>query len=108
MWEKQTSLPLPLGGIAIKRSLPENIKKDIGLLLKNSLEFANRFPDASLEFIRKNAQETSEEVTKQHIQLYVNKYSIDLGEDGKKAIMYLLNKGFEKNITPKSTEPVFI
>jgi 1,4-dihydroxy-6-naphthoate synthase len=108
MWEKQTSLPIPLGGIAIKRALPEKIKNDIGLLLKNSLDFANRFPDASLGFIRKNAQETSEEITKQHIQLYVNKFSLDLGEEGKKAILFLLNQGFEKNIIPKFTEPVFI
>lgn len=107
IWEKQTLLPLPLGGIAIKRSLSEKVKNDIGMLIKNSLGFANRFPDASLEFIRKNAQETSKEIIKQHIQLYVNNYSIDLGEDGKKAILFLLDKGFEKNIIPKLTEPVF-
>jgi len=108
MWEKQTSLPLPLGGIALKRSLSEKVKNDIGLLIKNSLEFANRFPDASKEFIRKNAQETSEEITRKHIQLYVNKFSIDLGEEGKKAIIYLLTQGFEKKNIPKFSEPVFI
>ena len=108
MWEKQTSFPLPLGGIAIKRSLSEKVKNDIGQLIKNSLEFANRFPDASSDFIRKNAQETSDEITKQHIQLYVNEYSLNLEEKGRKAVSYLLNKGFEKNIIPKVTEPVFI
>jgi 1,4-dihydroxy-6-naphthoate synthase len=107
-WEKQTSLPLPLGGIAIKRSFSEIVKNDIGILIKNSLEFANRFPEASAEFIKKNAQEISEEITKQHIQLYVNKFSFGLGEEGKKAIMFLLNKGFEKKMIPKSNEPVFI
>jgi len=108
MWENKTSLPLPLGGIAIKRSLSDKVKNDIGILLKNSLEYANRFPDASLEFIRKNAQETSADITKQHIKLYVNKYSLDLGEEGKKAILHLLNQGFEKNIIPKYTEPIYI
>lgn len=108
LWEKENNLPLPLGGIAIKRSLPEKIKSDAGNLLKDSLAYANRFPEASKEFIRKNAQETSETITKQHIGLYVNKFSTDLGLEGKDAIMQILKKGVEKRLLPEITEPVFI
>ena len=108
MWEKETNLPLPLGGIAIKRSLPETVKNEIGKLVKTSLDFANQFPEASQSFIRKNAQETSELVTKQHIGLYVNKYSNDLGSEGKNAIIQMLNKGHEKGFLPKPIEPIFV
>jgi 1,4-dihydroxy-6-naphthoate synthase len=100
-------MPLPLGGIAIKRSLPDKIKKDIALLIKESIEFANKFPDASQQFIRNNAQETSEEITKKHIGLYVNEFSTNLGEKGKAAINSFLKLGFEKNICPKIIEPIF-
>jgi 1,4-dihydroxy-6-naphthoate synthase len=108
MWEKETGLPLPLGGIAIKRSLTEKIKTDVSNLLKESLAYANKFPDASQEFIRNNSQETSETVTKQHIGLYVNKFSTDLGSVGRNAIQQLLKKGIAKRLLPEITEPIYI
>lgn len=108
MWEKETNMPLPLGCIAIKRSLPDKIKNEIAKLIKESVEFANKFPDASQQFIRNNAQETSEEVTKQHIELYVNEFSTNLGKKGEAAINHFLKLGFEKNICPNIIEPIFI
>lgn len=108
MWEKETKLPLPLGGIAIKRSLSGQVKTEMGKMVKASLDFANQFPEASQNFIRKNAQETSENITKQHIRLYVNKFSTDLGIKGKDAILQILKKGTEKGFLPEAIEPVFI
>ncbi len=108
MWESETHLPLPLGGIAIKRSLPQQIKNDIAQLIKKSVEFANRFPEASKQFIKQNAQETADEITKQHINLYVNEYSVELGEKGKLAINQFFKLGNSKNACPKVVEPIFI
>jgi len=108
MWEKENNLPLPLGAIAIKRNLSQNIKTDISQIIRDSIEFANKNPEASKQYIKQSAQETSEEVTKQHINLYVNKYSVDLGNDGKSAINQFYKLGNSKNVCPKVVEPIFI
>jgi len=90
LWEKQTGQPIPLGGIVIKRSIDTGIKKKINQLLRKSVEFAFANPQSGYEYVKMNAQEMSEEVRKKHIELYVNKYSVDLGEKGKQAISFFL------------------
>jgi 1,4-dihydroxy-6-naphthoate synthase len=89
-WEEKTSLPIPLGGIVGKRSLEQNILKDVDALIKKSIEysFAN-YPFIS-DYIKKHSQEMEEEVMKKHIDLYVNNFSIDLGTDGQNAIKQLM------------------
>lgn len=86
LWEKKTGQPIPLGGIAIRRDLNENLKRRINALVKESVLYAFDNPDAGKEFIRMHAQEMSEEVRMQHINLYVNEFSIDLSEKGCQAI----------------------
>lgn len=108
MWEKENNLPLPLGVIAIKRVLPQQVKNDVANIIKSSINFANKFPEASKLYIKQNAQETSEDVTKQHINLYVNDYSVGLGEKGKLAINKFYELGTSKNVCPKVFEPIFI
>jgi 1,4-dihydroxy-6-naphthoate synthase len=100
LWEKKTGQPIPLGGIAIRRSLDENIKKKINRLMKSSVEYAFAHPADSEEYVKIHAQEMSEDVRKKHIQLYVNEYSVELGETGKKTIACLIkaNNSFSKNI----------
>lgn len=89
LWEEQTHLPIPLGGIMAKLSLGEKNIRTIDVLIKESILYAFTHPENVMDFVKQNAQEMNEEVMKQHIQLYVNDYSIDLKEDGKKAIEYL-------------------
>ena len=72
----------------------------------NEFAFAN--PKSGLEYIRSHAQEMSEEVMYKHIELYVNKYSIDLGEEGKKEIKLLFDTALEKNIIPGIKESIFL
>jgi 1,4-dihydroxy-6-naphthoate synthase len=86
LWEKKTGLPIPLGGIAIRRSIPYDIKQKVNAILKSSVEFAFANPDSSAAYVKEHAQEMDEVVRKKHIELYVNEYSIDLGESGKNAI----------------------
>ena len=89
-WETQTKLPIPLGGIAVKRSLPQSAKLKINQLVRASVEFAMKNPNVSNDFVHNNAQSMEVEVMQKHIELYVNKYSVDLGEFGKKAVARLL------------------
>ena len=107
-WEKQTGCAIPLGGIVANRNLPLDVQHKINRVLKKSVEFAFANPKSGLEFIRSHAQEMSEEVMYKHIELYVNKYSVDLGEEGRKAIQILFDTAREKNIIPEIKEEIFL
>lgn len=90
-WEQQLQVPIPLGGIIAKRSLGNELAKKVDSLIKQSVEsaFAN-YPELT-DYTRQHSQEMSESVMRQHIDLYVNNYSINLGEEGKKAVTTMLN-----------------
>jgi len=107
-WEKQTGCAIPLGGIVANRNLPLDVQHKINRVLKKSVEFAFANPKSGLEFIRSHAQEMSEDVMYKHIELYVNKYSVDLGEEGRKAINLLFDTAKEKNIIPEIKEEIFL
>ena len=107
-WEKLTGCAIPLGGIVANRKLPLDVQHKINRVLKKSVEFAFANPKSGLEFIRSHAQEMSEEVMYKHIELYVNKYSLDLGEEGRKAIKLLFDTAREKGIIPEIKEEIFL
>ena len=107
-WEKETGCAIPLGGIVANRNLPLEVQHKINRVLRKSVEFAFANPKSGLEFIRSHAQEMSEEVMYKHIELYVNKYSVDLGVEGKKAIKLLFDTALQKNIIPQITENIFL
>ncbi|HWS00290.1 MAG TPA: 1,4-dihydroxy-6-naphthoate synthase [Prolixibacteraceae bacterium] len=99
-WEQQNGLPIPLGGIIVRRSLPQEIRLTINRVLRRSVEYAFQNPDDSLPFVRKNAQSMDETVMRKHIQLYVNDFSLDLGPKGMEAITTLYGKSIEKGLFP--------
>lgn len=107
-WEKLSGCAIPLGGIVANRNLPLEVQHKINRVLKKSVEFAFANPKSGLEFIRSHAQEMSEDVMYKHIELYVNKYSLDLGEEGRKAIKLLFDTAREKNIIPEIKEDIFL
>lgn len=107
-WEQQTGCAIPLGGIVANRNLPADVQHKINRVLRKSVEFAFANPKSGLEFIRQHAQEMSEEVMYKHIELYVNKYSIDLGEEGRKAINLLFDTALEKGIIPAIKKDLFL
>jgi len=107
-WEQQTGCPIPLGGIVVNRRLPLDLQRKINRVLRRSVDFAFENPRSGLDFIRSHAQEMSEEVMYKHIELYVNKYSVDLGAEGKKAIKLLFDTALEKNIIPEIKEEIFL
>jgi len=89
-WEQTTGLPIPLGGIVAKRSL--GVRADqLGNLIRASVEYAFKHHHKQLsDYVKQYAQEMSEDVMRQHVDLYVNEYSIELGERGEQAITQLL------------------
>ena len=107
-WEKETGLAIPLGGIVANRSLPDDVQHKINRVLRRSVEFAFSNPKSGLEYIRSHAQEMSEEVMYKHIDLYVNKYSVELGDEGKKAIKLLFDTAAKKNVIQEIKEDLFL
>lgn len=90
-WQKNTKLPIPLGGIIAHRRINRDMALLVDDLIKKSVEYAfTHYPHLS-PYVQIHAQEMSTHVMKQHIDLYVNDYSLWLGEDGKKAVMKLLD-----------------
>ncbi len=90
-WEKETNNPIPLGGIVASRNISTEIQQKVDRLIKTSIEYAySNYPKLN-DFIRMHSQEMSEDVMRKHIELYVNNYSINLGEEGKNAIQKLLD-----------------
>lgn len=107
-WEDLTSSPIPLGGIMIKREFPEELKQKVNRVIRRSVEFAFANPKSGLEFIRSHSQEMSEEVMYKHIDLYVNKYSIDLGDEGRKAVSTMFAGAVKLDIIPEPKENLFL
>ena len=91
-WEEETGLPIPLGGIVVKRELPLATFHKINRVLRKSVEYAFENPNSSADYVKFHAQEMGKEVVDAHIALYVNNYSISLREQGRKAVELLFEK----------------
>lgn len=107
-WEEKYSAPIPLGGIAIRRNLDEEVKKEINRFIRESVEFAFAHPEKSMPYVRAHSQSMDEKVMKQHIDLYVNKYSVDLGEVGKNAIEKMYAVAESNQLIQKIVRPLFV
>ncbi len=107
-WEKETGLPIPLGGIVAKRTLATDVKKKVERLIGESLNHSYAHENELSLFVRNNSQEMSEDVMRMHIDLYVNKFSKDLGEEGKEAIKTFLRIYSDINNVPIDLENVFL
>ncbi len=91
-WESATGHPIPLGGIVVKRTLPRTLQQKIDRVLEKSVLFAMGQPEQTMDFVSLHAQEMNREVMRNHIRLYVNKYTIELGTKGKAAVQQLFEK----------------
>jgi len=107
-WESETGAPIPLGGIVIKRSLPDEIKDRVNRVLRRSVEYAFAHRGASLDYVRAHAQEMDEDVMYRHIDLYVNEYSVDLGAEGRRAVELLFDKAAATGIIPPAAKSLFL
>lgn len=89
-WENDTGLPLPLGGIVAKRDLGFDAARFTESMIRASLDYARRHTEEAWPYIRSHAQEMKPDVIRQHIDMFVNEFSVDVGSDGKRAIRRLL------------------
>jgi 1,4-dihydroxy-6-naphthoate synthase len=89
-WERETHSPVPLGGIVARRTLDPAVRRDVDRLIRLSLEQANGRRATLSGYVRSHAQELDDAVMRQHIDLYVNHFSLGLGEAGRRAVETLL------------------
>lgn len=101
-WEEKTKLPLPLGGIVAKRSLDREIVDKFTVLVRKSIKYASSYPERVRGYIKRYASYLEDSVITEHIRLYVNDYTIDLGNEGEKAIRMLFLLAKEKGIFKKN------
>ena len=106
-WEEETGHPIPLGGIAAKRSLGRGTLLALEQGIARSVDYAFAHPAAARPYIRAHSQEMSDEVCDAHIGLYVNGFSRALGAEGEAAVRLLLERAAAAGIVPASSEPLF-
>jgi 1,4-dihydroxy-6-naphthoate synthase len=108
IWENLTGLPIPLGSIVIKRSIPVDIALKVNRILRRSIEFAIRDSRASYNFVASNAKELDSAVINNHIKLFVNDFSLNLGYEGRRALTELYRIAYEKQIIPEVPDTIFL
>ena len=105
--EDKTGLPIPLGCIAVHRSLPRETARRIQGLIRESIDHGFAHPDLGRDYIRAHAQEMAEDVIRQHIDLYVNEYSRDIGEEGTRAVTAFFDHSVRAGLMPPVDHPLF-
>ncbi|MGE6218597.1 menaquinone biosynthesis family protein [Nubsella zeaxanthinifaciens] len=107
-WEQFSGCAIPLGGIVVNRNLPIEVQEKVNRLVRKSVEFAFEHPKSAISFIRQHAQAMEEDVMYKHIELYVNKYSVDLGLEGRKAIDTLFQIAAKNNLIPQLSKSLYV
>ena len=106
-WEDETGQPIPLGGIAIRRTLGPAMAAKVESLIQKSVRYAFDHPDVSRAYVDAHAQEMAPDVVERHIALYVNADSESISREGRAAIQTLFEKARQAGLMPKSDVPVF-
>jgi 1,4-dihydroxy-6-naphthoate synthase len=107
-WETHTGCPIPLGGIVARRDLPLNILLRVNRALARSVAHARARPEQTYAYVRRHAQEMDPAVMYQHIDLYVNDYTFQLGPQGRRAVERLFDMAAEKGLVSPMNRPVFL
>jgi len=107
-WEQKTGSAIPLGGIVMSRKYDKETINKVNRIMASSVVFAMKNPLSSAAFVKQHAQEMEESVVVKHIQLYVNKYSLNLGVEGRKAVSTLLDSAVAQGLILPFTYPIFI
>jgi 1,4-dihydroxy-6-naphthoate synthase len=110
-WHQQTNgLPLPLGGNAIRRDIEPELKKRVSYLLRESIRYALDHREEALDYAMEFARdlETRKELADRFVGMYVNKRTLDYGDDGRLAVQKFLDLGFERGILPHKVDVKFV
>ena len=106
-WEDKTELPIPLGCIAVRRDMDPETACHIQTLIRHSIDHAFAHPDQGADYIRQHAQEMEDQVISQHIDLYVNDFSKDLGDTGEQAVTAFFAYARKTGMIPDTDLPLF-
>ncbi|MCK6542984.1 1,4-dihydroxy-6-naphthoate synthase [bacterium] len=101
-WETKTGMPIPLGAITIRKTFGPEIQSVIGRIIRRSVEYAFSHPTSSKSYVKHHAQELDDTVIAEHIKLYVNDYTLDLGTKGYAAVDFLKKEALRIGILPSS------
>ena len=107
-WQTTTGLPIPLGGIVIRKDLPIEIQQRMNRVLRRSVEYAFANTADVMPFVRQYAQEMEEAVMRAHIELYVTHHTVDLGEDGRQAVRQMFQIAREKGVLANYRDDFFV
>ena len=107
-WEGNTGAPIPLGGIVVRRTLPEATRQQLDRLVAESVRYAFNNREASRNYVRQHAQEMDDAVMDSHINLYANDFSENLGQEGRFAVETLFKMAVQKRILPEFPENLFV
>ncbi len=91
-WEETTGLPIPLGGIIAEKKLGDIVISDIEQIILASVRHALAHPEAAMPYIKQHAREMADDVIRRHIQLYVNEFTLDIGQEGQAALDELVQR----------------
>jgi len=106
-WERETGLPLPLGGILIRRDIGSDTARFVERKIRESLVYARAHPEEAMPYVKTYAQEMAADVIGQHIDTFVNEFSLDVGEEGERAIRFLLEAAAKQQGQPLPQKPIF-
>src|SRR5689334_11818189 len=107
-WEQKTGNPIPLGGIVMKKTFDSALQQKVDAVIKRSLEYAFKNYPLITDYVKQHSQEMSETVMRQHIDLYVNNYSLQLGPDGRAAVNTFLDIYSQLKPVNPTTENIFL
>ena len=107
-WQKETGLPLPLGGNAIRRDLGEKAMHEVTALLKQSIEYGLQHRDEAIDHARRYGRDLDRSQTDRFVGMYVNDWTLDFGERGREAVRLLLDRGYQAGLIPHPVKLDFI
>jgi 1,4-dihydroxy-6-naphthoate synthase len=97
-WERATDAPLPLGGIVARRTLDERTSKNVADAVRRSIEWGHAHREATLVTMRRHAQELADDVLWAHVDLYVGEHTLELGDEGRRALAVLARRARERGL----------
>jgi 1,4-dihydroxy-6-naphthoate synthase len=107
-WEKLTGLPIPLGAIVIRKNIPDETALKVNRIIRKSLEYAYKDSFASYQFVSENANDMDSTAMNNHIKLFVNEYTLNLGAGGREAVNEMFRISSEKGVVPSLPDRIFL
>ena len=108
LWEEKTGQPIPLGGIVVNRKIDFETQLKVNRVMEKSVEYAIKYPKSSWQFVKQQAQELEDAVISKHIELYVNQFTVRLGEEGKQAIKMLYQQATQSGLFSSLPDDIFV